>query len=362
MVTLFRPAAGKGNWYAKWTVNGHERRKSLRTRDKKLAAKIRDEMEKALIGQEYGVLDDIDYTPEDAWAEYQKLVRKKAHTLTLERTFWFQFFAFCKAPTLRAVRRSDVPAWQKALLASGNAVTTVNDKLRQVGTVWNWLVKEEVFSGANPFAGRRRLDEGPRKVRVIEWAKVQNLLEIARQDMYDRAAAWVAAQNAGEPYVRLQAATETARGLYLSLVLAAYSGLRKAEALALCWEDFDWAENTIAVRGTKTAASTAKLHLHQTLREALEPYAHGSGYVVKPDKSTGANRYRFELKKEWQRLREKAGLPDARLHDLRHSFATRLLDLGYSLKDIAVMLRHSSTRPTEIYADLRTVKVQIGAL
>jgi integrase len=72
--------------------------------------------------------------------------------------------------------------------------------------------------------------------------------------------------------------------------------------------------------------------------------------------------YRYDYKSAWTTLRKKVGLQDARWHDLRHSFATRLLDLGYSMKDIAIMLRHSSTRPTERYADLRVLKVRIGSL
>lgn len=362
-VTLFRPANGRGNYYVKWRVNGVERRKSLRTRDKHLAVRIRDEMEKLAVEEEFGLIsEDLDFTPEDAWDEYVKISQKKPHTLDTEKCFWDQFFSFCGALTLRSVRRVDVVAWQKHLIAEGNAVTTINDKLRQVCTVWNWLNREEVFSGPNPFAGRRKLSEGPRKIRVIPWEKVQGLLNAAQREMEQAQQAVTDAMAKEQPWLRLQRTADTARALYLSLVLAAYSGLRKAEALAVRWDDIDWGAEVIEVRGTKTAASSAKLHLHPTLRDALYPYRRDSGYVVRPGKEEGRARYRTDLKKEWQALREKAGLPDARLHDLRHSFATRLLDLDYSLKDIAVMLRHASLKTTEIYADLRTVKVKIGSL
>ncbi len=45
--------------------------------------------------------------------------------------------------------------------------------------------------------------------------------------------------------------------------------------------------------------------------------------------------------REWDRLRDQAGLPDLRLHDLRHSCATILTALGVHPRVVREMLRHS---------------------
>ncbi len=362
-VTLFRRQTTKGKvYYAKWQRNGRYVKRSLNTTSRKMALNIKEQMEAELTREKYGLVTEADWTPEDAWKEYLRLVSKRPSTIATEKFFWDEFWSWTTAPTLRCVRRADVSLFQKQLLAKGNSAVTVNDKVRQIGTVWNWLIREELYDGQNPFAGRRRLDEGPRKIRVIPWEQVETLLRTAAQRWREAEADYRTAQNAGKAWRDLRNLAYTRQSLYLGLVLAAYAGLRRGELLAARWEHIDWERETLAVQGTKTAGSHSLVHLHPTLRETLTAHRRDEGYIVAPDTKQGKGPLRFDFSKEWRVLRNACGLEDARLHDLRHSFATRLLDLGYPLKDIAVMLRHASTRQTEQYADLRTVKVQIGRL
>lgn len=58
------------------------------------------------------------------------------------------------------------------------------------------------------------------------------------------------------------------------------------------------------------------------------------------------------LQKVWTHIREEAGLPGLRIHDLRHSFASIALAGGASLPLIGKALGHSSARVTERYAHL----------
>jgi integrase len=58
--------------------------------------------------------------------------------------------------------------------------------------------------------------------------------------------------------------------------------------------------------------------------------------------------------KVWERLREKAGVPKLRLHDLRHQFASLLVNSGRTLYDVGTILGHSSPKVTERYAHLST--------
>jgi integrase len=53
----------------------------------------------------------------------------------------------------------------------------------------------------------------------------------------------------------------------------------------------------------------------------------------------------------WSRVTQQAGLPDLRIHDLRHVFASVLLGGGAPMDSIAQLLGHASTRMTEIYAN-----------
>ena len=54
----------------------------------------------------------------------------------------------------------------------------------------------------------------------------------------------------------------------------------------------------------------------------------------------------------WKRIREEAGCPDVRLHDLRHSFASDALMAGVPLAIVGEMLGHKQPRTTKRYAHL----------
>ena len=65
-----------------------------------------------------------------------------------------------------------------------------------------------------------------------------------------------------------------------------------------------------------------------------------------------------DLQKPWRRIRARAGLDDARIHDLRHSFASRALALGESLPMIGELLGHTQVQTTARYAHLANESVK----
>ena len=54
----------------------------------------------------------------------------------------------------------------------------------------------------------------------------------------------------------------------------------------------------------------------------------------------------------WDRIRKRAGLNDLRLHDLRHSFASFLVNNGKELYDVQNLLGHTNLRSTQRYSHL----------
>ena len=56
--------------------------------------------------------------------------------------------------------------------------------------------------------------------------------------------------------------------------------------------------------------------------------------------------------KTWDRLRKQAGLPDLRLHDLRHEYASYLVNSGRSLYEVQQILGHSDPMITQRYSHL----------
>ena len=65
-----------------------------------------------------------------------------------------------------------------------------------------------------------------------------------------------------------------------------------------------------------------------------------------------------DLQKPWRRIRARAELDEVRIHDLRHSFASRALALGESLPMIGKLLGHTQVQTTARYAHLANESVK----
>ena len=76
----------------------------------------------------------------------------------------------------------------------------------------------------------------------------------------------------------------------------------------------------------------------------------GNEYLI-PGQKSGTHLAR--LRDVWRRIREKAGLSDVRLHDLRHTFASTGVSSGINLPIIGGLLGHKSPAMTQRYAHLQ---------
>jgi integrase len=155
-------------------------------------------------------------------------------------------------------------------------------------------------------------------------------------------------------------------------VLAVHTGMRQGELLALRWEDVDLNEGVIHIRRTlvrsggrialgepKTKGSRRPVHLTGAAVEALEThlerqleeierlgdlyrdhglvFTSGVGTLINP---TNLRRRSFAP------LIQKAGLPQIRFHDLRHTCATLLLSRNVHPKYVQEILGHATVAIT----------------
>ena len=109
---------------------------------------------------------------------------------------------------------------------------------------------------------------------------------------------------------------------------------------------------------TKTGARVVPLSPAAVQVLATLPRASGSPWVV-PGKKPGT--HMRNVNDPWEVVRERAGLEDVRLHDLRHSFASRALALGESLPVIGKLLGHTQVETTARYAHLTRDSVREAA-
>ena len=143
-----------------------------------------------------------------------------------------------------------------------------------------------------------------------------------------------------------------------ALRLLMLTGCRSGEILWLRWEDVHLERNEVRLRDSKTGPRTVALSPAAARVLAGLPRPAGNPWVV-----VGARpgTRLTHIAYYWYRVRGQAGLEDVRLHDLRHSFASRALALGEPLPMISRMLGHSKLQSTARYAHLARDSVHESA-
>ncbi len=127
------------------------------------------------------------------------------------------------------------------------------------------------------------------------------------------------------------------------------TGCRKNEIVTLRWQDVDLDAMELHLADTKTGARTVSLSPEAVRVLAGIPRAEGNPWVIQGRKK--GERLCF-IDRQWCLVRERANLGDVRIHDLRHSFASRALALGESLPAIGKLLGHAHVETTAKYAHL----------
>jgi integrase len=135
------------------------------------------------------------------------------------------------------------------------------------------------------------------------------------------------------------------------------TGARRSEALNARWEHIDLARKVWLIPISKSgkprhiplSAKALSFLAEAKLVASRSPACKESPYVFCNPKSGRAFTNIFN---SWDKARERAGLKDVRMHDLRHSFASALVNNGLSIYDVKELLGHASINTTQRYAHL----------
>ena len=140
-----------------------------------------------------------------------------------------------------------------------------------------------------------------------------------------------------------------------ALRLLMLTGCRRNEILTLRWEDIDLGAGEIRLRDAKTGARQVALSPGARKVLLALPRKVDNPWVIAGPES---GRHLSDLNFPWRVVRKRAGLEDVRIHDLRHSFASRALALGESLTMIGKLLGHRQVQTTARYAHLARESVK----
>ena len=127
------------------------------------------------------------------------------------------------------------------------------------------------------------------------------------------------------------------------------TGCRKNEIVTLRWDDIDRTAGEIRIRDAKTGARRIPLTPAVEWVLAGIPRIEGNPWII-TGKLPGD--HLKNLDQIWLRLRPRAGLDDVRIHDCRHSYASRALAISEGLPMIGKLLGHRKVTTTARYAHL----------
>lgn len=256
---------------------------------------------------------------------------------------------------VRSITRADIERLQ-ADIAAGKTATDVKGGFRSRSIVTGGRGSAArtlgLLSGVFQFAVHRNLrpDNPVRGVKRFAEKKCERFLSPAEMAKVGKAMADM--EDDGVNPVALNA-----------LRLLALTGCRRGEVAGLKWSWVDFDRGCLRFPDSKTGAKVVPLgaaaqELLTKMREDAEAEGAKSPQVFP---GRGKEGQTTALWKVWERVRRRAELPDVRIHDLRHSFASVGASGGDSLVVIGALLGHRDTATTARYAHLANDPVQAAA-
>jgi integrase len=258
--------------------------------------------------------------------EAEHLQKKRASTQTTYRAI----IANDILPTLKTVKVADVTfedvdALHTKITARGapyraNRVLAVLSKMFALAIRWKWR-------SDNPVRGVERNQEQKRR-RYLRPHELMRLVAVLASH-------------------RDQQAADIIHLLLLT-------GARSGEVRTARWVDIDLEQGVWTKPGATTKQKTEhRIPLSSPARELLlarrKRASDGSGYVFPGRSGEGC---RGDINHAWSRICVAAEITDARIHDLRHTFASVLASEGMSLPVIGELLGHTQPVTTARYAHL----------
>jgi integrase len=222
------------------------------------------------------------------------------------------------------ISKRDVIDFHHGIRAKGKAVGTANRCLIMLRYALNLAVRWEIPGMTkNPTKDVPLFADPNKKERFLTEEDVQSLYRAVQ-----------ASENPMLQYI---------------IPMLILTGARKREVLDAKWEEFDLVRQQWRVSVTK-AGKPRYIPLSDGVLQLITTMPHDHATWVFPNPKTG--KPFVSIFCSWNTARKHAGLADVRIHDLRHSFASFLVNAGRSLYEVQKILGHTQSKTTQRYAHL----------
>lgn len=241
-----------------------------------------------------------------------------------------RLFKLYLLPELGGYKLDDITRAQVARFHAGLAAkpAAANFALAVLSKLMTWAAH----------TGRR--EEGPSPTQGIKKyraRKRERFLTAAELEAVGKALAAAEQTNTESPYA------------VAAIRLLLLTGARRTEILSLLWREVDVERQCLRLSDSKTGEKVIRLGPAALAILAGIPREQGNLFVIVGDRP---GQHLVAIQNTWERIRAAAGIPEVRLHDLRHSFASMAVSSGASLPMIGKLLGHSQPQTTQRYAHL----------
>ena len=223
--------------------------------------------------------------------------------------------------------------WVREQIVAGYQRSTINKHIFLVNRMLNLARHWGYIERSKELSNIQRLMLGDYKQRFLSETEIAEVLKHAQRTTH--------------PHI------------YNVVRLLMLTGARKGEARLSRWCDIDRAKRVWTVprsksgRSRRIILSTAAMAVIDDCvlnAERLGLGVDGKAYVFTNPRTLTAYQSFYAV---WHLIRDAAELPDVRIHDLRHTYASLLINRGVSLYEVQTLLGHSSAQMTQRYAHLQ---------
>ena len=261
------------------------------------------------------------------------LITQKADFDMKFADFWKMYFGNKRVNDITA---ADIRQWQNELIKMGYSPTYLKTINNQLSAIFNYAVRYYDLK-SNPCAKAGSM--GKSKAEEMDF--------------------WT-----GEEFRRFIDSVMNKRLSYMAFMILYWTGMRLGELLALNPKDVDLEKRTIAITKSyqrlgkkdvitpsKTSKSKRVITIPEFLAADIKDYIDSLYELRENDRLFPITKYYLEH--EMQRGIKESGVKRIRVHDLRHSHASMLIELGFSPLEIANRLGHEKVETTlNTYAHL----------
>lgn len=309
--------------------NGEQFRRSTETEDRKLAIRIFDKLKGDIAeGKWFEKLPGDSYKFKDLMDKYMteySAVNKAASSYKRDKSIVTQLKSYFGEKYLTELTPAMISDYKVKRRSDGVSSRTINYELITMSHAFNLAIREWGLANENP-------------VSKVKKDRVTNKIE-----------RWLTSEE------ETNLLKESPKWLQDIIIFAIHTGLRQSEILDLKWSQVDMKRRTVTIHEQKNRCIDT-LPLNETAMTVLKnrhnPELPLEGYVF-PNTLGDRKGNRLLLKAFYVALK-KANISNFRFHDLRHTFATRLIRKGADLYTVQKLGRWKTVTMVQRYAHHHT--------